>query len=223
MPGVPPDVGTCVEPFISRTGLALTKPVLPTPEDLPYLLSSWHGRLDAHGHDNSLAAGFVCTPSVALALLRIPLSGRTVLASFDGCGLSFLSAHVFLFVPSARWFIFWVSEDLHFLKFSPVDIAKVSSVLALHRLGLWLGGFSAPAFQLVQSHPISILFRVCLPECLFSMSGPEDVFCKNVSWKRGLLATPVGEASHLGPAATADDSAHQMDILGTPASFPGVS
>ena len=70
------------------------------------------------------------------------------LLRFSGC----LSTRVFLFGPCTCWFIFRVSEDLDFLKFSstsapwsPMDIATVSSALVLHKLGLCLGGFSAPA------------------------------------------------------------------------------
>ena len=175
--------------------------MFPTPEDLPFLLDAWHGRLNAHGFEISIVdstvsfgafhplvlALFVWTLSVSLPLLRLPLGGKTVFASLDGCGLSFLSAHVFLFVPSALWFIFLVSEDLHFLKFlstsapwSPMDIATVILDLSLRRLGLWLRGCGAPTFQSVQCYPTSILFRVCLPECWFSMPGPWDGHCLGV-------------------------------------------
>ena len=37
--------------------------------------------------------------------------------------------------------------------------------------------------------------------------------CILMSWKRGLLATREGEASHPGPAVSVEDSVPSMDIL----------
>ena len=96
-------VGTCVEPFVSRIGLALSvfpSPsfcglVLPSPEDRLFLLTAWHIRLVVHGHEISLVDsaadfgafhslvrdGFVWAPPVALPFLQGTLSTRTVLAS----------------------------------------------------------------------------------------------------------------------------------------------
>ena len=171
---------------------------------------------------------------LALPFLRGRLSTRTVLASLSGGGLSFQSTHVLVTVPSACCFLSWMSEDAFFRMLSstspqrlPVDIARMSSSAVLHRLGLGLGGFGASASKLNQFCPFATLLRVCLPECSFPWPAPDEAICILVTWKRGLLATRVGEASHPGPAVTADGSAPWMDCGGssarsTPAGFPDV-
>ena len=152
--------------------------MLTGPEDLPDYHPAWHGRLAAHGDMNSLldtAASlqafhplvlpvFVWARTVALPLLRGPLSCRTVLALLDvDCPSNLLPLEI-LVVVSACWYIIRVSEDLHFLKCSSApapefarDPASCSTVPLVHRLGLWFGGCGVPALLKGKSCPISIL------------------------------------------------------------------
>ena len=190
-------VVTCVGPLISRIGLALS--VFPSPSFCLLVLLSPEDRLFLliHGHEISLVDsaaefgafhslvrdGFVWAPPVALPFLRGTLSTRTVLASWNGDSLSFLSTHVWVTVSSACCFLSWMSEDAFFPvmsstspQWSPVDFARMSSLAVLHRLGSWLEGFRSSASKLYQFCPIATLFRVCLPECSFPRPGPEEAF-----------------------------------------------
>ena len=194
-------------------------PVLSGPSDLPDCHPArWmRGWLSAHGDVDSLlgpAASLeafqpselpVCMQAwtVTLPLLRDPPSCRTVFELSDVDCLSNLSPPEILVTCL---YLIRVFEDLHIQKCSsapapesPVDPASCRTVPLIHRLGLWLGGCGVPALLKVRSCPISILMHVCRPKCLLVWTGPEDLLvCKLVSWKRGLLATRVGEASHRG-------------------------
>ena len=93
-----------------------------------FLLTAWHRRLVVNELEISLVDsaaefgafhslvrdGFVWAPPVALPFLRGTLSTRTVLASWNGDSLSFLSTHVLVTIPSACCFLSWMSEDAFF-------------------------------------------------------------------------------------------------------------
>ena len=189
-------VVTCVEPLISRIGLALSfsspsfcRSVLPSPEDRLYLLSAWHRRLVANKLEISLVDspadfGASHAPPVALLFIRGPLNARTVLASFCGGDLSLQLSHVLVTVSSACCFLSWMSEDVFFRVLSStssqgslVDFARMSSLAVLHSLGSGLGGSRASASKLIQFCPLATLFRVCLPERSVSWPGPEEAIC----------------------------------------------
>ena len=101
--------------------------------------------------------------------------------------------------------------DAHGYESSLLD--TTASLEVFHPLVLPVFVWSRTVALPLLRNPLSCR-TVCLPECLFSLTGPEDLVCKTVSWKRGLLATRVGEASHPGPAATSAESAQHSDILG---------
>ena len=207
--------------------------MLPSPEDRLYL-SAWHRRLVANELVISLvdtAADFgashalvrdriVWAPPAAILFIRGPLNARTVLASLWGGDLSLQLSHVLVTVSSACCFLSWTPEDVFFRllsptssQWSPVDIARMNSLAMPHSLGLGLGGSRASASKLTQFCPSATLFRVYLPVCPVLWLGPEEAICILVSWKCGLLATRVGEASHSGPAVSVEDSVPSMDIL----------
>ena len=113
-----------------------------------------------------------------------------------------------------------VSDDLHFLKFSSTSALVVrgycqcqfGSIASQTWLMAWRmlcpGLHDGPVlsnFNLVSGLP---------PRVFVLDDGYRGSVCKPVSWKRGLLANGVGEASHPGPAATSADSGSTVGYSG---------